>query len=84
MSGCEEGHMHFRDVAEQAGGAFVALVGIIMTVAGLIGVKHFGKAGTIRECNKGWRRAASILSWCVGVRIMCRWGRPVGCAVLSR
>jgi hypothetical protein len=67
MSGCEEGHMHFRDVAEQAGGAFVALVGIIMTVAGLIGVKHFGKAGTIRVCNKGWWWAASILSWCVGV-----------------
>ena len=58
--------MHFRDVAEQAGGAFVALVGIIMTVAGLIGVKHFGKAGTIQDCNKGWRWAASVLSWCVG------------------
>jgi len=53
-------------LALQAMGAFVALVGIAITVGGLIGLKYYGATGSVRECNKSWRWCASVIGWCVG------------------
>ena len=64
--GCQAANSGFTDFAKQGGGAFIALVGIIVTVAGLIGLKLYGNTGSLRQCNKGWEWGAAALGWCVG------------------
>jgi hypothetical protein len=56
----------FADLARQGGGAFVALVGIVITVAGLIGLKLYGNTGSLKQCTKGWKWTSSLTAWCVG------------------
>ena len=63
---CQKASSGVFDLAMQGGGAFVALVGIVITVAGLIGLKLYGNTGSLRQCNKGWKWLASIAGWCVG------------------
>ena len=54
------------DLAEQVGGAVLALFGIVVTVAGLLGLKLHGATGELRRCNKSRRWYLSIVCWCVG------------------
>ena len=56
----------FADLARQGGGAFVALVGIVITVAGLIGLKLYGNTGSLKQCTKGWKWTSSLTAWCIG------------------
>ena len=64
--GCEPAGSGFADLLKQGGGAFVALVGIVVTVAGLIGLKLYGSTGSLRQCTKGWKWTSSLAAWCVG------------------
>jgi drug/metabolite transporter (DMT)-like permease len=64
--GCEPAGYGFADLLKQGGGAFVALVGIVVTVAGLIGLKRYGSTGSLRQCTKGWKWTSSLAAWCVG------------------
>ena len=64
--GCEPAGSGFADLLKQGGGAFVALIGIVVTVAGLIGLKLYGSTGSLRQCTKGWKWTSSLAAWCVG------------------
>lgn len=64
-SNCASGDDDFA-VFSQIGGAVLALLGIIATVAGLLGLKLHGNTGRIRECTKGFRWYLSIVGWCFG------------------
>lgn len=64
--GCQPAASGFADLAKQGGGAFVALVGIVITVAGLIGLKLYGNTGSLKQCTKGWKWTSSLAGWCVG------------------
>ena len=65
MSSCATGNDDFA-VYSQMGGAVLALLGIVATVAGLLGLKIHGNTGRIRECTKNIRWYAAIAGWCIG------------------
>lgn len=62
---CEPSGSGFVNLLKQGGGAIVGIVGIVVTVAGLIGLKRYGR-GSLRQCTKGWKWTSSLATWCVG------------------
>lgn len=62
---CATGSDEFA-VYSQMGGALLALLGIVASVAGLLGLKIHGSVGQIRSCTKGIRWYLAIAGWCFG------------------